>query len=373
MSPLAAVGMKELIEEMPDSGYGCAVANRFGKLLDDESDPFDILYQAQAQQERKKKKEETKKSAAPPAKAGKKESQRDRKAPVRAAGDRDNAANVRSVAGQKRPVRGPPEERVERRVAFTEPKFNEGDDLGYSIERPVELFDRASRGRGGGRGRGARGGGYSRSADGFDPRGKREFERHSGSDRASVRPEEKRGGSGPRNWGSMRDHVNAVADVAPTEESGEGEEAPDTAETDVENQPLETEEVIEVAIEMSLDEWKALQEQSRPKAEFNIRKAETKVPSKAVVIHKSKRIKENADGLNEEDAGFRRPANDITFQLEINFGSLGRPARGGRGGGRGGRGRGTSTTTTTTTQRSPEKLVGTAPNPDDPEDFPALA
>ena len=52
---------------------------------------------------------------------------------------------------------------------------------------------------------------------------------------------------------------------------------------------LETEEVIEVAIEMSLDEWKALQEQSRPKAEFNIRKAETKMPSKALVIHKSKR------------------------------------------------------------------------------------
>lgn len=54
------------------------------------------------------------------------------------------------------------------------------------------------------------------------------------------------------------------------------------------HRPSETEEVIEVAIEMTLDEWKALQEQSRPKAELNIRKAETSVPSKAVVIHKSK-------------------------------------------------------------------------------------
>lgn len=38
---------------------------------------------------------------------------------------------------------------------------------------------------------------------------------------------------------------------------------------------------------------------------------------------------------------FRKPANDITSQLEINFGDLGRPSRG-RGGprGRGGRGRG---------------------------------
>lgn len=39
---------------------------------------------------------------------------------------------------------------------------------------------------------------------------------------------------------------------------------------------------------MTLDEWKNLQEQTRPKPEFNIRKPESAVPSKAVVIHKSK-------------------------------------------------------------------------------------
>lgn len=49
--------------------------------------------------------------------------------------------------------------------------------------------------------------------------------------------------------------------------------------------------MLEVAIEMSLDEWKAIQKQSRPKAEFNIRKADTKLPPKAVVIHNSKRLK----------------------------------------------------------------------------------
>ncbi|XP_026796872.2 intracellular hyaluronan-binding protein 4 [Pangasianodon hypophthalmus] len=355
--------MKELIEEMADSGYGCAVANRFCRLLDDESDPFDLLYQAQVKNEQRKKKEELKKVVAS-TKSSKKESQRDRKALVRVA---DSSAN-RAVAGQKRPVRAAPEERAERRVAFSEAKLSEGDlSLGYSIERPGELFDRGARGRGSGRGRGVRGIGYSRSTDGFDPRGKREFERHSGSDRASVRPEEKRGGSGPRNWGSMRDHVSAVAEGAPIEESGEGEEVPDTAETDLENGPVETEEVLEVAVEMSLDEWKAMQEQSRPKADFNIRKADTKLPPKAVVIHKSKRLKEHGLGLNEEDLICRRPANDITCQVDINFGSLGRPARGGRGG-RGGRGRGAPAT-----QRSPQKDSEVAPNPDDPEDFPALA
>lgn len=52
--------------------------------------------------------------------------------------------------------------------------------------------------------------------------------------------------------------------------------------------PPEGEEVVEVAVEMSLDEWRAMQQQSRPKNEFNIRKAESAVPTKATVIHKSK-------------------------------------------------------------------------------------
>lgn len=50
---------------------------------------------------------------------------------------------------------------------------------------------------------------------------------------------------------------------------------------------MEVEEEAQVQ-EMTLDEWKNLQEQTRPKPEFNIRKPESTVPSKAVVIHKSK-------------------------------------------------------------------------------------
>lgn len=58
----------------------------------------------------------------------------------------------------------------------------------HSFFRPVERFDRErpSRGRGGGRGfiRGrGRGGGMNRTFNGLDQRGKREFERQSGSDK----------------------------------------------------------------------------------------------------------------------------------------------------------------------------------------------
>lgn len=53
-------------------------------------------------------------------------------------------------------------------------------------------------------------------------------------------------------------------------------------------QEKDGEMVVQIAVEMSLDEWKALQEMRRPKMEFNIRKAEDKIPSKAKVIHQSK-------------------------------------------------------------------------------------
>lgn len=225
-----------------------------------------------------------------------------------------------------------------------------------------------------------RGGGQFRSTDGFDQRGKREFERHSGSDRTGVRPEEKRGGSGPRNWGSMRDQMSVMADGAPAEEVADREEGAEPAETGA-NQAPEGEGVATEppTVEMSLDEWKALQQQSRPKAEFNLRKADTSVPSDHMVIHKSKKALEEQAGEAEDDeaAAMRRPANDITAKLEINFGSLGRPSRGARGGGRGGRGRGgpAPRPETTFSQKPPEKprTQSRVPNPDDPEDFPALA
>lgn len=45
------------------------------------------------------------------------------------------------------------------------------------------------------------------------------------------------------------------------------------------------------------------------------------------------------DDYEDESHVFRKAANDITSQLEINFGNLPRPGRGARGSTRGGRGR----------------------------------
>ncbi|KFW75117.1 Intracellular hyaluronan-binding protein 4, partial [Manacus vitellinus] len=215
--------------------------------------------------------------------------------------------------------------------------------------RPVERLhcERPTRGRGGGRGgmRGrGRGGRINRSFGGFDQRGKCEFERQRGNDKSGMEQ------------------------AAPMEETVETAEQPGTSEGDPLSKAAEAEPVEEVVQEMTLDEWKSLQQQNRPKPEFNVRKPESTVPSKAVVIHKSKYSHDLQKETFEYDSPvFRKLVNDITSQLDINFGSLPRPGCGSRGarGGRGGR-------VGEIRPQSKAVVQPVAPNPDDPEDFPAL-
>lgn len=270
---------------------------------------------------------------------------------------------------ERRPYREYRPYETERQADFTAEKFPD--------EKPGDRFDRdrplRGRGgpRGGTRGRG-RGGPGNRVFDAFDQRGKREFERYSGNDKIAVRTEDNMGGCGVRTWGSGKD----TSDVEPTalmEEPTVVEEAQGALEEEspAKIPELEVEEETQVQ-EMTLDEWKNLQEQTRPKPEFNIRKPESTVPSKAVVIHKSKYRDDMVKDDYEDDSHvFRKPTNDITSQLEINFGNLPRPGRGARGGTRGGRGR--IRRAENYGPRAEVVMQDVAPNPDDPEDFPALS
>ncbi|XP_058634263.1 SERPINE1 mRNA binding protein 1a isoform X2 [Onychostoma macrolepis] len=373
-------------------GFGCVVTNRFDQLFDDEEDPFEVLKQAE-----KKKKDATvpgaAKTAAQAAKQAKKESQKERRNPapekkeetqapvplkkdgVRKVGRRPEqqgqpASQPQGGQGEarppadRRPDRRPPRERRFDKPADEKPA--EGGE--FSVEKSVS--DRPFRGRGGARGgRGGRGRGVGRT-DGFDSRGKREFDRHSGSDR-SLRAEEKRGGSGSHNWGTVKDELSELDQSNVTEDTPEGEEHPPA---DSENKENEVEEVKEEgAKEMTLDEWKAQQNKDRAKVEFNIRKANEGTDwKKGYVLHKSKAEDASGDDASG-DHHFRKPANDITSQLEINFGDLGRPGRG-RGGPRGGRGGRGAPATRPPRERRPDKVGGVSvPNVDDPEAFPALA
>ncbi|XP_015211029.1 SERPINE1 mRNA-binding protein 1 isoform X2 [Lepisosteus oculatus] len=407
-------------------GFGCVVTNRFDQLFDDESDPFEVLKAAE-----NKKKDgaatATAKTAAQAAKQPKKESQKDRKNPLPDKKEETQApvplkkegdffppfSGIRRVGrrpdqqsphqgqqsqqqgsqqqggqgegrpGDRRPDRRPPRDRRFDKPAEEKPEGGE-----FSVEKSAG--ERPLRGRGGGRGgRGGRGRGMGRS-DGFDSRGKREFDRHSGSDR-SLKPEEKRGGSGSHNWGTVKDELSELDQSNVTEETPEGEEHP---VADSENKENEVEEVKEEGPkQMTLDEWKAMQDKERAKVEFNIRKPNEGTDGqwkKGYVLHKSKSEDKPAGTLidsaemeadsttfcqkahADEASGehhFRKPANDITSQLEINFGDLGRPGRG-RGGPRGGRGRGGRPVRG---GRSDKPGGVSVPNVDDPEAFPALA
>uniref|UniRef100_F7AZG2 SERPINE1 mRNA binding protein 1 n=1 Tax=Xenopus tropicalis TaxID=8364 RepID=F7AZG2_XENTR len=366
-------------------GFGCVVTNRFDQLFDDESDPFEVLKAA----ENKKKEgaggpgQGTGKTAAQAAKQPKKESQKDRKNPLSEKEEKSQAPvpikkeAIRRVGRRPDQQQQPPQQQSDRRPPrerrFEKPTEEKGEAGEFSVDRPI--VDRPIRGRGGPGGRGGRGGrgrGLGRG-DGFDSRGKREFDRHSGSDRASShfsgpKHEDKRGGSGSHNWGTVKDELSELDQSAVTEETPETEEHP---AVDSENKENEAEEVKEEGPkEMTLDEWKAMQDKERSKVEFNIRKPNEGADGqwkKGFVLHKAKSDEVHAES-DALDHHFRKPANDITSQLEINFGDLGRPGRGGRGG-RGGRARGGRPSRGGRTDKS----NASAPDVDDPEAFPALA
>ncbi|KAM6391429.1 intracellular hyaluronan-binding protein 4 isoform 2-T2 [Rhynochetos jubatus] len=344
--------------------FGCPVANRFYQLLDDESDPFDVLREAErCRQQRSKRDRAAPAKGADPggrAGAGKKESQKERRQPRAFPAPRwppqpgqKGAPKWGQQEGFNNRGTEVKQDKTERRPSFREHHSYETEgQVEFTVERSTERLDRdrpirgRGRGRGGLQGRG-RGGGINRSFGGFDQRGKREFEGRSGNDKTGME------------------------NTAPVEETAETAEQPGMSEGEPLNKLAEEEPMEEVVQEMTLDEWKNLQKQNRPKPEFNIRKPESTVPSRAVVIHKSKYSDDlQKDDFEDDSHAFRRPVNDITYQLDINFGDLPRPGRGSRGA-RGGRGRGRQVEEI---RHQPEVVVQlVAPNPDDPEDFPALA
>lgn len=350
--------------------YGCVVENRFYGLLDDETDPLDFLHQVTEKSSRKKKVTAAKKND------GKKESQKDRKAQVAAMNTEVQTKQSAPKQATKPPQKAYSSEKVNRPRPEQKTVFDDWyhgvveNPTEYDLEyRRMETVDKEKlvknwlTSKGGGRGRG----GFPRNTDNENQRGKREYDRHSGSDRGGIKPEDKRGGGGSHNWGSLDDPYSFV-EPDKVEDYSENYEPIAPAE---ENVRMPDELADNFVKEMTLDEWKNLQDQNRTRPEFNLRKPVSSVPSKAVVIHKSKY--KNYLEVEENQYVFRKPVNDITSQLDINFGSLPRPGRGGRGGGGGGRGRREEPFS-----HAAENLCAqseddaNAPDPDDFEDFPAL-
>ncbi|XP_037536907.1 intracellular hyaluronan-binding protein 4 [Nematolebias whitei] len=359
---------------MLQDAFGCVVANRFGDLLDDDAaDPFDLMSEVELEKERRKKKkqqqkeeEEEERRSRQQKKPGLKESQRNRRAPVASEVQNPVPVNKQQAVIERDGRYEAP--RNTRRAAAGQRRANQDEPpLEFSV--PKSSYDDSDfGGRGGIRGRrGTRGGGHTRNSDNFYQRGKREYDRHDGT---GISTEEKRGGRGPWNWGSVGE---AASELMETSDAAVKSEEPQMPLEENPNQVTDedNEMVVQVAMEMTLDEWKSIQEMSRSKAEFNIRKAQDKIPSKAKVIHQSKYLENSKEIVEMEDDGnfLRRSVNDITTRLDINFGNLGRPSRGGRGRGA----RGGQNFCSERAKPTFDKEEDLAPNPDDPEDFPALS
>lgn len=121
-----------------------------------------------------------------------------------------------------------------------------------------------------------RGGGGGDGQRRFEGRGKREFDRQSGSEKTGVKAIDKREGGGAHNWGTHKQDIEDLnktnAEWDPEKdtkegETGEGNGNANKDETEAQQSPAEEE-----TKEITLDEWKA-QRAIRAKPQFNIRKA----------------------------------------------------------------------------------------------------
>lgn len=212
-----------------------------------------------------------------------------------------------------------------------------------------------------GGGRGASRGGF-RGGPGGGQRfeRKRDFNRHSGSDKTGIKATEKRDGAGAHNWGKSVDDFAA----APEDELVNGEQPAEGGKPAEGGTPAEGTEAApgeegtagaegeeaksDEPVVKTLDEYKREREEKRLHAQFNTRKAnegEDKTKWKKTYILKKKPVVDEEEVEYEEieveeDSNKRRGRQIL--DIEVNF----RPSEEGRDfvrrgrGGPGGRGRG---------------------------------
>lgn len=319
-----------------ENSYGIGITNRYACFIDDDDggDPIEIL--KQVQNEKKAKKVE----AAPKANA---------KAPAKKDNKKDDSDNKENRTGQKldgkrvldarKPQEGPREER-NNRINQEGGARRDVDDEGRGRGRG----GRGGRGMGG-RGRGGGGGGDGAPRGGGPPRdgyrgGKREFERKSGDNRTGIKAEDKRGGGGKGNWGTMEDELkgeteegNVTLDEngAPKEEGEKtgGEESGAEEKAKEEEQPKQ----------LTLDEWKAMQNK-RDEPKFNVRRAgegaDIDPKWKKAAAYKKEKVDEDSDEEDDQFVYSQRANRLKHMNVDLHFADQQSP----RGGGGGGRGRG---------------------------------
>ncbi|KAG7307411.1 hypothetical protein JYU34_007599 [Plutella xylostella] len=402
-----------------ENSYGVGIDNRYALFLDDETDPLDALKaREQAKELKKKTKEAEKENKGKPetkpkgpsvtARKGIKETQNVKSQENKSGDQQKSKGPPRPNAAERNPERPPPRRREDRppqnggvekeggarppRREFSDrdrrPNFERrnvsdnpegGERRGPRVPRePREPRENRDRDRDG-----------PRAPRPYDNRGKREYDRRSGSDKTGVKPVDKREGGGPHNWGTIKDDMidelnktGSDGDVADTTAvdaaaAGDGQQAEAPA-VPAEEEPRE----------LTLDEYKALRNAQRTAPQWNLRKAgegEDLSQWKNLVVLEKKKEAEKVEEEEEEDeeyditadypqrVGRQKRVLGIEFTFSDNARRGGTGGRGGRGRGRGGRPRGPPRDEAPPEERPAPRVSQPAPpKVDDSKDFPSL-
>ncbi|XP_035206901.1 plasminogen activator inhibitor 1 RNA-binding protein-like [Stegodyphus dumicola] len=259
---------------------------------------------------------------------------------------------------------------------------NEFKELADKEHKNIEIRERegeSRRGRGGFRGRG-RSRGRGNFFGNFEGRPRREFDRHSRSDKSGLRPVEKRDVAGPGNWGDLKSEFNSRRREAEStwmdeEFDASGDKQNDSCWKEIlptvtempavshneltaekcgdttvpesmdskENEPVTEERPEEGLREMTLDEWKRQQEAKRAVPKYNLRKpgeGEDGNQWKKLYMLKKKAKEDDDEEVEDDDEDVddeefaRRGRHRQLVDIQINFND----SRRGRGRGRGVRG-----------------------------------
>ncbi|XP_022914244.1 SERPINE1 mRNA-binding protein 1-like [Onthophagus taurus] len=343
------------------SVYGVGVMNRYELFVDDESDPLDVFKAMEQVREEKKK--------------------------TKISDKENNASTTKTTisATTQKNKKVKPSPSVKTTPDNQQHKMNGTKTKPENVtseEKQPPARGQSPRGenRRGGRPLGNRNAGGKRFSD--DRRGKREFDRQSGSDKTGIKPIDKRDGAGSHNWGSHKDLIEEV-EKTNAEDPGvvvdENEKIENGEKMVEDNVPVEEE-----VKQLTLEEWRA-SKGNRAKPQYKLRKAgegEDLTQWKKMYELNKKKDEGGSDEEEEFDplnfpqrVGRQVHVRDINFYF--NDARRGGAFRGGRGGkaGRKGdlrqRGDGGGNQSDAGDQPFVQNSVP-APRVDDERDFPSL-
>lgn len=357
---------------MENTSYGINVANRYDLFsMDDEGDdPFQMIASSKQKTQKKQSSQTTLDLLGKGAKNSEKENKTQNKTVINNENRHpDKHANLKATSaastntnlhnqqrGEKHAIKETQKDNIRTtredgnkngfaggKNATDRRPINKSNFTGENREEKNNRKNREANNDENAQRRSLTGGGNKR----FESRGKREFDRQSGSNKTGVKAVEKRDGTGSHNWGSAKadakeynnfheDYLQQETEDDKVHVSDQGKDEVNNTNIDQSDTKLPVEEELK---EMTLDEWKAQTAATRAKPQYNIRKAgegeDASQWDKMVALDKKKT---EAEGTEEENETQKIGKQKQVLEIEFHFNDGRRGGLMGRSRGRGGKG-----------------------------------